>query len=302
MKNIFITGIAGLLGSNCAYLLRDKYNIFGVDKNVVNIENVATQVFSAFDTYKIEEMLTSNNIDVLIHCAALVNLDICEKMPDYAELLNCQLTENLYNACNKHGIKLIFVSTDAVYDGKKQGLNKEDDVPNPVSVYGRTKLKAENIVLKNPNNLIFRTNMYGFNYREKNSFGEWVLQMLNSDEELNMFNDISFSPMLVNKLVEVIDISIEKNLCGLYNLACTGAITKFDLGVAIQKAFKIRGTINSVCSDSLNFIAPRTKNMGLDNTKIKDALNIEINNSIEDVVLFKELYDKKYSSQLKKGK
>ncbi len=301
MKNIFITGIAGLLGSNCAYLLRDRYNIFGVDKNVFNMEKVTMEIDSALNTYKIEEMLVSNKIDVFLHCAALVNVDTCEKMTAYADLINYQLTENLRRACSKYDIKFVFISTDAVYDGLKQGLNTEDDTPSPVSVYGKTKLMAEKVVLEDSGSLVLRTNMYGYNYRDKNSFGEWVLQSLNSDEELNMFNDIYFSPILANKLAEVIELAIEKDLSGLYNLGCTGSINKYDLGVAIQDAFDLPGIINSTCSDNFKFLAPRTKNMGLDNSKIKQALGIEINTPLQDVLLFKQLYEMGYPQSLKKG-
>ncbi len=301
MKNVFITGIAGLLGSNSAYLLRDRYNVFGIDKNVVNMENVSIEMDSALNTYKIEELLLSNNIDVFLHCAALVNVDACEKMTAYADLVNYQLTENLRRCCSKHNIKFVFISTDAVYDGNKQGLNTEDDIPSPVSVYGKTKLMAENVVLEDSSSLVLRTNMYGYNYRDKNSFGEWVLQALNSEEELNMFNDICFSPILVNKLTEVIELAIKKDLCGLYNVGCSGSISKYELGVAIQKAFDLSGIINSTSSDSFDFLAPRTKNMGLDNSKIKAALNIDINSPLEDVKLFKKLYDEGYPLALKKG-
>ncbi len=301
LKNIFITGIAGLLGSNIAYLLRDRYNIFGIDKNEVKMDKVSFEMDSALNTYKIEELLVANKIDIFLHCAALVNVDACEKMTAYAELINYQLTENLRRCCSKYGIKFVFISTDAVYSGEKDGLNSEDDTPSPISVYGKTKLMAENVVLEDSSSLVLRTNMYGFNYRNKNSFGEWILQALNSDEELNMFNDIYFSPILVNKLTEIIELAVERDLSGLYNLGCTGSINKYDLGIAIQKAFNIAGIINPTNSDSFNFLAPRTKNMGLDNTKIKKALNIEINDPLADIALFKKLYDSGYPLSLKKG-
>ncbi len=301
MKNVFITGIAGLLGSNIAYFFKDKYNVYGVDKNEFQMEKVTFKMDSALNTYDIEDMLVSNKIDVFLHCAALVNVDACEKMPAYADLINYQMTENLRRACKKHNIKFIFISTDAVYDGKKDGLNCETDTPNPINVYGKTKLMAEHVVLEDTNNLVIRTNMYGYNYRKKNSFGEWVLQSLESDEELNMFNDIWFSPILVNNLAKIIHLAIEKNLTGLYNVSCTGSISKYELGLKIQEIFNLSGTINSISSDTFNFSAPRTKNMGLDNTKIKQALGIEINSPHEDVKLFKELFDNNYKNILRKG-
>lgn len=302
MKSIFVTGLAGMLGSNIAFLLRDKYKIFGIDKNPVNIEGIYCEEGSALDTVRVEEIIKENDIDVFIHCAALVNVDLCEQKPDYAEIVNYQMSENLHKICQRCNTKFIFISSDAVYEGTKQGLNIETDKVAPISVYGKTKLMAENSALKCKTSLVIRTNMYGFNYRDKNSFGEWVVQMLNSDESLNMFYDLTFSPILVNRLVEIIDMCIEQNVCGLYNVGCTGMISKYDLGVEIQNAFKIPGVINKESMKSHTFLAPRTQNMGLDNTAIKKLLNIEINTPHQDVKEFKRLWDEGYGKKLKEGK
>lgn len=302
MKSIFITGLAGMLGSNLAFLLRDKYKIFGIDKNPVGIEGIICEEGSALDTLRVEDIIKENSIDIFIHCAALVNVDLCEQKPDYAEIVNYEMTKNLANICNRNGTKFIFISTDAVFPGTKLGLSNELDETGPISVYGKTKLVAETAVLKNKNNLVIRTNIYGFNYRDKNSFGEWIVQALHSDEALNMFSDLTFSPILVNRFVEILDICMEKDLKGIYHICCTGMISKYDLGVAIQKAFKIPGRINSTSMKDFEFAAPRTKNMGLDNSKIRKELNMEIPTALEDAQEFYRLWQDGYGKRLKEGK
>lgn len=302
MKSIFITGIAGMLGSNLAYLLREKYQISGVDLNKVAIPQVNSKLFSARDMEQVRQQLREEKVDTLIHCAALVNVDECEVNPQYATQINYELTKNLAELCDEMGITMIFISTDAVFDGKSPSLYKESDPPNPISVYGITKLEAEKAVLSVSRNLVVRTNIYGFNYREKNSFGEWILNSLISNIELNMFYDIYFSPLLVNELTVILDQCLEHQLSGLYHIGSTGSISKYEIAIAIMEEFGIEGSINKVSMENYSFKAPRTKNMGLSNEKITDALQLHISTPREGVKEFKRLYDSKYYEKLRCGK
>ncbi len=301
MKSIFITGIAGMLGSNLAYLLKDAYHISGVDLNNVQIRGVNSHLFSAFDLEKIRELFLQHKVDVLIHCAALVNVDECEEKPDYAQKVNYELTKNLAELCMELKVKMIFISTDAVFDGNKEGLYKETDLPGPISVYAATKLQAEQYVQQFSENIVVRTNIYGFNYREKNSFGEWIISSLNNNDNLSMFYDIYFSPILVNELASILSMCIDRNLCGLYHICSTGSISKYEIAIAIMEEFKLSGAIFQASMEDHEFRAPRTKNMGLSNEKISKELGIHISTPLEGVKEFKRLYDRRYHEQLKKG-
>lgn len=301
MRSIFITGIAGMLGSNLAYLLRNDYQVYGVDLHEIKLREVKNFVFSALDIVKIKEVLINNQVDILIHCAALVNVDECEVNPDYARSINYSLTEALTAICGELKIKLVFISTDAVFDGTKEGLYTEADTPNPVSVYAKTKLEAEKAVLSEGRNMVVRTNIYGFNYREKNSFGEWILTSLISNIELNMFYDIFFSPVLVNELASVLASCLKKDIAGLYHICSTGSISKYDIAVAIMEEFGIYGSINKVSMENYRFRAPRTRNMGLSNQKLCRELGLYISTPREGVKEFKRLYDAKYYEDLRSG-
>ncbi len=301
MASILITGVAGLLGSNLAYLLRHRHTICGVDRNDVHIAGTHTVKDSVLNVALLSEMIDRYRVDTLIHCAAIVNVDACEIHPDYAEIVNVIMTENIAWLCQEKHVKMIYISSDAVYSGEKEGLNREDDIPAPISIYGKTKLAAEEMVLKHPGTLALRTNMYGFNYREKLSFGEWLLKSLAEAAELNMFFDILFSPLLVNHLVDLIEKCIEKDLTGLYNAGCTGAISKYDLGVAFSKTFNLPNDIKRGSMQDFQFKAPRTKNMSLDNSKIKQALGIELQSPLMEVEAFRTLYEQGYGEKLKSG-
>ena len=300
MKRIYITGIAGLLGSNAAYELSKNYVIYGGDITTVNMPGVETQVYDMLDYDKLHNNILNNKPDIVIHTAAAVNVDGCEEQPEIAKKMNSDLTRNIAGICSENNIKMIYISTDAVFDGTSAGLYNETDIPNPINVYGKTKLDGETYVLSG-NNLILRTNIYGYNLQNKNSFGEWVLHSLKSNKTLEMFDDIKFSPILVNELAYIIDLAIQKDIKGLFHACGTGAISKYDFGCQLKDIFKIStGFIVSSKSTDHTFKAKRSPNMAMSNKKIKETLGISIRTPIESIIYFKELYDKGYPEKLKK--
>lgn len=291
MKRIYVTGSCGLLGSGIVKELSNKYKLFGVDLINVKQEGCETECFDLTDYGLLEKSIATIKPDVLIHTAAAVNVDRCEEDREYAYKLNTELTQTIVDICRKDNIKLIYISTDAVYDGTKTGLYTEQDEVGPVNYYGETKLKGEYAVETLSNSLILRTNIYGKNIQNKKSFGEWIVDSLLEDKELNMFTDIMFSPVLVNELARVIDRCIEKDLQGRY-LACgTGSISKYDFGLLVKNKFGISsGKINKSISDEVNFKAKRSKNMGMSNRRLCEALDISISTPEESVEKFRDLY------------
>jgi dTDP-4-dehydrorhamnose reductase len=302
MKRILVTGAAGLLGANICYLLRKSYHVVALDTNRIEIDQITSIVGSALDVSLVEQTLVQEKIDILIHCAAITDMDRCEREFNYAYLVNQLLPKNLSYICNRYGAKLIFISSDSVYRGSDPGLHAEIDAVEPLSIYAKTKLGAEDAVLKNAKNLVVRTNMFGMNYRDKNSFGEWVIQALQNDETLNMFYDISFSPLLVNELVSVLDLCMERDLCGLYNVGSCEPISKYDLGMTIKEVFGLPGTINKTSMKDHTYLAPRTQNMGLDVSKIEQTLGIKLSTPRQGVEQFFALYQAGYRQKLKDGK
>lgn len=301
MEKIYITGVSGLLGGNLAYVLKDNFNVVGADIIDVNIENTIVDIFNLLDKKLLEESIKKHNPQILIHTAAAVNVDKCEEDIEFANDLNNQLTQNIAEICKKQNIKLIYISTDAVFDGQKDKLYCEDDSVNPINIYGKTKLMGENHVFQNENNIIMRTNIYGYNIQDKNSFGEWILYTLLKNESINLFDDIKFSPILVNELAEIIRLAIEKNISGIFHVCGTGRISKYEFGVALKEIFGINnGCINKTNSDDFKFKAKRSKNMGMSNRKICDELKIKISTPLESIRHFKKLYDNEYPSILKK--
>lgn len=296
---LFITGLAGMLGSNIAYILKSRHHIVGVDILPTNIKDIVSYTFDMRDKELLEKCIGEESPDVIIHTAAAVNVDRCEENPEYARSLNEELTIEICEIANKKGIKVVYISTDALFDGEEKTLYKEIDKTRPINVYGETKLAGESTILKYERNLVIRTNIYGFNIQHKNSFGEWIYKSLQDGQTLNMFSDIDFSPILVNELTEVIMKLLEENKSGLYHVCGTGAITKYEFGCILKEKFGIKtGKIVESNSAEHHFIAPRSKHMGMDNSKVKKELGIEISTSRASIEKFYELYQEQYDQKL----
>lgn len=302
MNRILITGAAGLLGSNLIYNLRDKYNVFGIDRNDLDIFKSTNYFISLCETNSVKNIILENQIEMIIHCAALTNVDLCEKDPDYAYKVNVETTEFLTKIAADYNLKLIFISTDAVFDGVNTNKYLENDFRNPISIYGKTKVLAEDLALRNPNNLVIRTNLFGFNYRDKVSFSEWILYSLQKEDKIKMVDDVHFSPLLVNELVILIDLAIENDLKGIYHFSSNDKISKYDFAIYLKEIFGLGGVINKIELNDLNFLAPRTHNMSLDNSKLKKALkSYEIKDTRFYISMYRDLYLSHYKTNLRRG-
>ncbi len=291
---LYITGIAGLLGNNIVKKLVNRCEITGVDILDLKIPNICYEKFSLYETERLREHIVKVKPDAVIHTAAAVNVDECEENPEWAHKLNDEVTGNIAKMCNELGVKVVYISSDAVFDGGGGGqkLYTETDAVNPLNVYAKTKLAGEQHILKYDRNLVFRTNIYGQNIQDKKSFGEWIVASLKEGKTLNMFEDIDFSPILVTDLAEIIYKALEADLCGLYHVCATGCISKYEFGIKMKEIFDIHtGNINKAKSEMMHFKARRSKHMGMSNDKIKHELGIKIRTPEESIQEFKRLYD-----------
>ncbi len=291
---IYITGIAGLLGYSIYRCLKDREEVDGFDIVEAEVPGMSYHHISLFDTEAVEQELIRGKAEVLIHTAALVNVDECEEHPKEAEKLNVWVTAQLADMCQRHQIKMVYISTDAVFDGEEERLYTEEDKTNPVNVYGRTKREGEICVLRYPENLVFRTNLYGINLQKKQSFGEWIYQSLKENKTLHMFTDIDFSPILAEELAELIHKACQNNLGGLYHACGTGCITKYAFAIKLKEIFGLKtGTIEASVSDNGVLKARRSKHMGMSNEKLRGELQIEISTPEEGI--------KRFYQQIKEG-
>ena len=298
-KNILITGSSGLLGSNLCYHLRNKYSITGIDLNTpLNINNVKSYSIDLKKKEQLEKFLHSLSPNIIIHCAAIVNLDWCEDHAEDAMFLHRDVTRIIRNACPD--ALFIYISTDAFYS-QLGAENTENDIVKPLSVYARTKLEGEKELEDFPNNsLSIRTCFYGINYQNKLSLAEWMWRKLSSGEEFTGFTDVYFSPILVNDLAEIIEKIINKKLVGIYNVGSHDYCSKYEFAIKISKlgGFSV-DLVKSGLSSEKDFKAQRPLAPILNVTKIENVLNRTMLTVDEGLYKYKELIDSQFKFRLR---
>lgn len=297
--SILVTGCTGLLGSNLCYHLKDEYRVVGISRNPLNMSGIEWISGDISDSDFGESIIANNEFDVVIHCAALTDVDRCEEAPDLAMQLNRDASICLARAAASNEAKFVFISTDAVFSGNKCSPYTEVDPVDPINVYGLSKAQAEEAILLLDDVLVLRTNMYGFNYLNKTSFSEWILSALRREEKLRMFDDVRFSALLVNDLVKGIKKSVEADLNGIYHLASRDSMTKYEFGIALAQAADIQGEIKSVSVDDMSFSAQRSKNMALDSTKLSSILGVTMPSMQEGIARYVALEQEGYPAILK---
>jgi len=246
MKNVLLLGGKGLLGTNIAPFLREKFDLTICD----------------IDTWDITDRVSGHNHieqhkpDVIINLAALTDVDGCEDRCELAEKINGFGAGVVADLCRKHNVRFIHLSTDYVFDGTKNLPYKETDAPNPVSVYGATKLMGERAVLENnPSSLIIRAQwLYGTGGE---NFITKVVRIARQSGSLRVVNDQRGSPTYAKDLAEPIIALIEKEKTGIYHLANSGSCTWFDFAREIFTLLALDVAITPISSDELERKAKR---------------------------------------------
>jgi len=271
---LLITGASGLLGINLAMEAMREHEVFGVDRGRLQSAPFPVTKTNFFNSNAFNSTLDSTQPDWVINCAALANLEECEKFPGQAKILNVDLPRELATVCAKRNMKFIHLSTDAVFDGTKEGAYTEDDEPNPQGVYSQTKLDSERAVQEaNPQAIIARVNFFGWSLGGRRSLGEFFVNNLSEGKNVNGFTDVIFCPMWVNHLAQTLIAMLEKDLHGLYHVVGAQPMNKYQFGVEVARKFGLRESLiapQSVERSSLT--AKRSHNLWLSVHKLSTDL------------------------------
>ena len=186
MKKILITGSTGQLGNSLGKVFKSRYDLVFSSRTKPNKNT--NYFLDITNSLLVKDILSAISPDIIINLAALTNVDLCESNPDLAHAINFQGVKNLVNVFKG---PIIHLSTDYVFDGKL-GQYKENDITNPINVYGLTKHKAEKILLeKSKESLVIRTNvLYDYQSKSKASFLNWVVDSLKRGEKIKVVDDL----------------------------------------------------------------------------------------------------------------
>ncbi|MBW1716297.1 MAG: UDP-4-amino-4,6-dideoxy-N-acetyl-beta-L-altrosamine transaminase [Deltaproteobacteria bacterium] len=284
-KNMLVTGVSGLLGNNLVHYFKDKYEILGLyNSHPVTIKDIATEKCDLSYPDNISRIVTEYRPEILIHCASLTDIDECEKDKDLAQKINVIATKRIVDEVIDKDVRLVYISTDAVYDGSK-GSYSEDDAINPQNFYGLSKYRGEREILRKEESLVLRTNIFGWNIQNKKSLGEWIIEELKEKQKISGFKDAFFSSIYTMELARVIDIAIKQSLDGVYNCGASDGCSKYEFCLRIADLFGFdKALVASISIDKSSLKAKRGKNLTLNTQKLQEALHYRlptINYSIE---------------------
>ncbi|MEN6465441.1 MAG: UDP-4-amino-4,6-dideoxy-N-acetyl-beta-L-altrosamine transaminase [Syntrophaceae bacterium] len=284
---MLITGISGLLGNNLGLYFQNKFDVLGLyHSNRIELENIRTSHADiSSPNGGLSGAVEQFRPDVVIHCASLTNIDFCESNRDLTSRINIEGTKCVVESLKDMDCKLVYISTDTVYDGIKGNFLESDKV-NPPNFYGVSKYEGELETLKKENALVIRTNIFGWNVVNKYSIAEWIIAELMSGREIKGFRDVIFSSIYNFDLAKVLELAIQKDISGVYNLGSSTSISKFDFALELAGRFGLdRNLVKPVSVDDFPFTARRAKNLSLNIEKISAALGCRpptIHESIDD--------------------
>ena len=290
---VLITGGSGLLGSAVAFHFKDYFDtIFTYTSHEVTINGCKSTRLDIRERKDTLRLIKEINPDVIVHTAALVGMNICEKNQELAFKVNFEGTKNIIDAANNS--KIIYISTDYVFDGKK-GNYKETDGANPINVYGKTKLHGERLI-DTEDNVIVRTSIYGWNIiKERKSFSTWVIDELKNSRKLSVFVDQFNSMMLVNNCAEALKEVVEKDIRGILNIASGERTSKYDFAVKCAEVFDFdKKLISEIKNREIGDYEKRPLDVSLDITKAKRLLKTKLLDVNESLSILKKLHRDQY--------
>ncbi len=226
--------------------------------------------FDLLDGPGISDMVERFAPEVIIHSAALTDVDRCEREKELAYKMNVEGTRAISAAAQKVGSFLIYISTDYVFDGQC-GMYREDDKPNPVSYYGCSKLLGEQYC----GGCIVRTCViYGSRPASgKVNFALWLLSSLKSGKEVRVVTDQFITPTLNTNLTAMILEVADRRLCGVYNLAGATRISRYDYAQELAREFDLDASlITPSRMEDLLWAAKRPIDSSLDTSKAERML------------------------------
>jgi len=270
MIKILVTGGNGQL----AQCLKDVV----INDNELNVDFQDLPYLDITDKQQLESYFSKNELDYCINCAAYTAVDLAEEQSDLAYAVNAEGPKNLAEVCKKYQVKLLHISTDFVFDGKKQTPYIETDMPNPLGVYGASKWQGERYIQEvTQDYFIIRTSWLYSEYG--NNFMKTMLRLSETRDEISVVSDQIGAPTYAGDLAEVlIKIALSSSKAyGLYHFSNFGAISWYDFAVEIFRHFGKKIEVKPIKTKDYPTAAKRPEYSVLETTKIEKEFKTILN-------------------------
>ncbi len=290
---MLVTGEAGMLGSRVARAARDRHDVIGTYLGEApGMEGVEEVWMDISDRENAFEVVRKAEPDFIIHTAAMTDVDACEREPERAMLVNGIGTENLAMAATEMGAGIIYVSTDYVFDGeRKDGAYAEYEAVNPLSAYGRSKLRGEVGVRVCKDWAVARVSvLYGWNSPSQHAnFVTWAIDKLRKGERISLLTDQFTSPTLLENCADALVRMAEARAGGIYNACGRSCVSRHKFGMQIAETFGLDGELLSEStSDGMKWLAKRPARACLSVRKIEEELGAKMMTTEEGLRFMKE--------------
>ena len=283
---ILITGAFGQLGYALQTTLskNSDYELICTGRNI--LEGQEGIPIDIRNQVGLKEVINSTSPDLVVNLAAMTNVDACEKNPKLAGEIN---VAGLQHICDSFSGKIIQLSTDYVFDGKA-GPYKEEDQVCPVSIYGKTKLASEHILLdSNLNNLVVRGNvLYDYSSHTNASFLNWVVLSLKEGKEIKVVEDQYNNPTWTRSMADIIYLCISNDINGIIHWGDADYLSRYDFSKIIAEKFSLDSSlITPILTEELDQIATRPLRSGLIADKLINMLEVippSINDCLDEII------------------
>ncbi len=277
---VILTGASGMLGRAIRNELMGKHEIIELSLS----GNEETIKCDLRDEIKVSEIITEHQPELVIHTAAVTDVDFCESHPRYAHEVNAAGTRNIVWSISelKRNIIFIQISTDYVFNGEKKSPYTEDDTPHPLNVYGMSKLSAEHDVSYFIEKyFILRT---GLLYGEGDNFVKNLFDKFKDNKEVFLFREQILSPTSTSDFAKAVSVFMDKIIelpkgnhvhFGIYNLVNSGEASRYQLAAKIAGYLGV--SADKIKALSRDKLAPRPKYCALSVRKFQEFTGIDIN-------------------------
>jgi len=289
---ILLTGGAGILGG---YIIETALSgaqiVATYNKNQPNCSDCRLEPLDISDPSAVSDLLLSVKPDAVIHTAGAANVDFCQNNPEQGYLGNVAGTKNIIEACHSGRIRLIHISSNAVYRGDAPPYGEESPM-EPVNVYGRLKKESDDLVKNSGLDWTISRPilMYGWSRPwSRKDFLVWIIENLKAQKQISLVTDIFENPLSAEICARAIWKCVENNIIGEFNLAGRETINRYKLGQETAKVFGYdAGLILPVKNESFKTIAPRPANTSFDTSKMSAELEMEPQPLMEGLIRMRD--------------
>ncbi len=296
-----VTGAAGMLGTALIDHLAGRHDVVATSRALgFQRKGVRWALVDLRDDDAVRGLLLAERPDLVVHAAAVVDVNQCERDASTAHQIHAHSTEVIRGVVAEWDGAMIYISTDSVFDGRKGEPYDETDTPAPLNTYARTKLEGEAACLELARGTVLRTNIFGWSRADRTSFAEWVLRGLVEETPRTMFGDVTYTPIHVTHFSELIEQTWNAGLTGLLHAGGSTILTKHAFAIQLAGIFGLSTQgISELSVDAAQLIAPRPKNTALSGAAISSSLNRTLPSAAEGMELMRSQYDDGWVARVK---